>query len=85
MNNKVFVKIIVPEVDKSFDVYLPITKKMGNINILLNKAISEITLEELPISQVNQLYNADTMERYNPDTLLANTNIRNGSTLILLS
>ena len=85
MNNKVFVKLIVPEIDKTYDVYLPINKKIGNICNLLNKAIAEITLEELPISSNNILYNSITKERYSPDILLANTSIRNGSILVLLS
>ena len=31
INNKVFVQLIVPEIDQSYDVYLPINKKIGNI------------------------------------------------------
>ena len=85
MNNKVFVRLVVPEIDKYYDVYLPINKKIGNIAILLNKAISEMSMEELPLSPNNKIYNVDTKEKYNPDVLLANTNIRNGSILVLLS
>ena len=32
----------------------------------------------------NSLFNAVTKEKYSPDVLLLNTNIRNGTTLILL-
>jgi len=83
--NHVFVKIIVPEIDQSFNVYLPINKKIGNIINLLNDNISELSDGELLKSNSNSLYNASTMEKYNSDVLLFNTTIRNGTTLILLS
>ncbi len=85
MKNKVFVKIMVPEIDKSFDVYLPVNKKIGNILLLLNKAISEITNDECVFTKHSTLYNKMTKEKYDFDVLLINTNIRNGTTLILLS
>lgn len=43
MDDKVLVKLIVPEIDSVYDVYLPISKKMGNIVILLNKAVNELS------------------------------------------
>lgn len=85
MNNKVLVNISVPEIDKDFDVYLPINKKIGNIIILLNKLINELTDGEFTLSKDNRLYNLTTKELYTADILLANTNIRNGTLLVLLS
>ncbi len=85
INTSVFVKIVVPEIDKSFDVYLPVNKKIGNIINLLNSSISEVTSGEFPISNNNKLYNSKTLERYVSNILLYNTTIRNGSVLILIS
>jgi hypothetical protein len=85
MKNKVLVKLRVPEVDEEYDIYLPINKKIGNIIILLNKAINELTNDSFKISTTNTLYNSFTGERYKVDSLLLETNIRNGSNLILLS
>ena len=85
IKNKVFIKLRVPEIDKEYDLYLPVNKKIGNIIILLNEAINELSLGEIEISQKNKLYNEKTQELYSPDTLLLNTNIRNGTTLVLIS
>ena len=85
MDNKVLVKLIVPEIDETFDIYLPINKKIGNIINLLNKAINELTDSIFPISNKNKLYNAVTKKRYESDVLLAYSDIRNGTTLILIS
>ena len=85
MKNKVFVKVIVPEVDKEFDVYLPVNKKICNIIILLGKAVAELTDDEITFTNKSLLINKLTKERYVSDKLLVNTNIRNGTTLVLIS
>lgn len=85
INNKVLVKLIVPEIDKYFYIYLPINKKIGNIIFLLNQAISDLSEGELIESNSNKLYNVKTKECYTSDVLLVNTNIRNGTQLVLIS
>ena len=85
IKNKVFVKVIVPEIDQSFDLYLPVNKKIGNIITLMGNAISELVNEEKQFSKTALLYNQNTNERYSSDVLLANTNIRNGTTLVFIS
>ena len=67
MNNKVLVELILPELEKKYDVYLPISKKIGNVIILINKAISE--LNENHIRTNNSLYNRETGEKYNIDLM----------------
>jgi len=85
MKNKVLIKLKVPEIDKEYDIWLPINKKIGNIANLLNQCIRENSNDELNYSQNSLIYNAITGERYNPDSLLLNTNIRNGSVLVFIS
>lgn len=85
INNKVLVKIIVPEIDESYDVYLPVNRKMGNIINLLNKTVYELSNNEFALSTSNLLYNAETGEQYMSDVLLIDTDIRNYTNLILLT
>ena len=85
IKNKVLVELIVPEIDKTYQIYLPINKKIGNIINLLNEAFFELSNGELPQSKSNSLYNVDTLEMYLSDKLLINTNIRNGTRLVLIS
>ncbi len=85
MKNKVLVHISVPEIDEEYDIYLPINKKIGNVLLLLNKAINELSNGVLPLSNNNSLYNSFTGERYSFDVLVIDTNIRNGSRLVLLT
>ena len=85
MDNKVLVSLFVPEIGKNYDIYLPVNKKIGNIIILLNKAINELSNGNYKLDSNNLLYNVETKQIYNPDMLLANTNIRNGTKLLLIS
>ena len=40
MDNKVLVKLVVPEIDMKYDLYLPISKKIGNIINLLSSSMN---------------------------------------------
>ena len=84
MKNKVLVELVVPTIESSFDVYLPINKRIGNIITLLNKTVSEFSEGCYEGSNQTSLYNRETSEKYDANTLLYNTDIRNGTTLILL-
>lgn len=84
LNTKVLVKIVIPVIEQSYDVYLPVNKKIGNITYLLIKSIHELSNNIYPINDIASLYNADTFEKYKSNDLLANTNIRNGSRLVLI-
>ena len=83
MNNKILVKLIIPELETEYDVYLPITKKIGNIIKLLIKAIVEMGYEYDDNVKI-ALYNRKTGEKYEPNKILVETNIRNGTELVLL-
>ena len=85
MDNKVLVSLVVPEIEQTFDIFLPINRKIGNVIALLTKAINELSDEIFPISEYACIYNADTMEEYSSDILIANTNIKNGTKLVMLA
>lgn len=83
--NKVLVHLIVPELDSSFDIFIPVSRKIGNLVLLLNKTINEMSGGLFPLSDNNVLYNGDGTKVYSADELIAKTDIRNGTTLILIS
>lgn len=85
MNNKVLVNLFVPEIGNNYDIYLPVNKKIGNIIVLLNKAVNELTGGSYKLDNSNLLYNIETKKIYESDILLANTDIRNGTKLLLIS
>ena len=84
MKNKVLIQLIVPDIGEEYNVYIPVNKKIGNIIVLLTKAINEFETEIYEKDNQNCLYNGETGERYAINDLVRNTNIRNGPKLVLM-
>ena len=84
MNNKVLVKIIIPEIEETYDVFLPINLKVGNIIKKLGDTICEISDNSFVNNNKRCLYNRYTGFRYEFNSLIAETDIRNDSILILI-
>jgi len=83
MKNKILVELIVPDIDEKYDVFIPINKNVANIILLLSKSIREISNSDY-ILDTFSLYSGEDGTRYNPENLIIDTNIRNGSTIILM-
>ena len=84
MNNKILVELVVPVLEESYDVFIPVNKKIGNIIVLLTKVVSELSLGYFQGSDSNCLYNGTTGDVYPMDLLVRNSDIRNGSKIILM-
>ncbi|MBQ7104362.1 MAG: hypothetical protein IJN90_00710 [Bacilli bacterium] len=84
MKNKVLVKLVVPIIEENYDVYLPINKKIGNITILLCRAINEFSNGVYLGDTSVCLYNYVTGEKYNINEIVRNTDIKNGARIILM-
>lgn len=81
--NKVFVILYVPMIGEKYEIFLPISKKIGAIRKLLTKAINEISDGEFPLKD-SLLYDKKDGKRYDLNITLKESNIRNGSEIILL-
>lgn len=84
MNDKILVIVYVPLIDESYDIFVPVTKKVGVIKKLLEKTIEEIKYKEYSTNSKFLLYNKDTNINYNNDVYIKDTDIRNGTKLVLL-
>ena len=74
MENKVLIELIVPELEEKFDIFIPITKRVGNIIALLAKAITELGID-YNLTPSMGIYNRNTSQQYNPNDLIYNTSI----------
>lgn len=84
MKNKILVEIIVPELDETYSLMLPINKKIGNILELFNKSLTDLNNGSYVANPKSVFYNRETGEIYQGNVLIKDTDIRNGSMLILL-
>ena len=84
MQHKVLVEVYVPELDVKYDLFIPANKKVGNIILLLVKAINELSEGAYPVSVNHALMNSDTCMIYDLDLNMKDANILNGTKLILI-
>lgn len=84
MNNKVLVELVVPVLEESYDVFIPINRKVGNVIGLVSKIVSDMSGGYFVANEKNSLYSGDSGDKYPVDVLVLNTDIRNGSKLILM-
>lgn len=83
--NKVIVKLYVPSINNNFDIKLPLNKKIYNVIILLLKGINDLNEnDEYKPERIPMLYNKETGECYNLNIKVKETNIVNGTELVLI-
>lgn len=81
---KVLIELYIPEIEEQYELYIPVNKTVGYCKTQIKKMISE-RFEELPDEAVLNLYNKKTGQMYLDNVLVRNTDIRNGSRLVLLT
>ena len=57
MNNKILIQLIVPDIEKTYTIFIPLNKKIGNVILLLCKSIRELNNNDNVISNNACLYN----------------------------
>lgn len=79
MNNKVLIKLIVPELDETYDIFIPVNELVWKVKAMTMKCVSD--LNHLPFSPKLDFYlmNKEDGTIYNDNDIIINTNIRNGS------
>ena len=82
MEFKVLVTILVPEIEKNFEIYLPVNKTIGEVLKLINKLINESTSGIYPKRNKLALCNRFTNEIYPFNKFVRDTDIRNGTQLV---
>lgn len=82
--NKVLVKIIFPKIDKQYDVWLPVNKKVYDAINLLIKGVNELNDGIYQTKEMPSLYNKMSGECYALNIKIEDTNIKNGTELVLI-
>ena len=83
MNNKVLVKIYVPKLELEYEMHIYVGKKIGDIIFLFSKMISDSSKGYYEYSN-ELLYNKITGEKYDINTTIKKTDIRNGTELTFI-
>lgn len=84
IENKVLVSVIVPSLEQKYDVYIPVNRKIYSVIAMIKKALYDLSISAFDMNNSYFLYNALTGTIYDVNLLVRDTDIRNGSSIILL-
>ena len=82
--NKVLIKLYLPIIEQQYDVWIPLEKEISKIIAMLVKGVNELRGENYYSNNMPVLYNKITGIPYDIETIVSQTNIRNGTELILI-
>lgn len=85
MQNKVLIKLIVPELDSEFDLFVPVNELVWKIKRLFIASISDLTNVVMDMNREYILMNKDNARVYKNNEVVIETDIRNSTELLLFS
>lgn len=83
MKNKILVIVYVPLIEKEYDIYIPTIKKVGAVKKLIMEVIEENSEGIFKNDGNKHLYDKFTGEKIIDNQFVRNSNIKNGTKLIL--
>ena len=82
--NKILIELEIPLLEKHFDLFIPINKKIGTIKKLIEESLKDLTDTNYEIKEDTNLYSKDTGDIYDVNKNVRDTDLKNGSRVILL-
>ena len=82
--NKVLIKLYVPMLDESYDIFIPVNEIMWKVNGIVVKLVSDLSDGNLPFNKNYALVNIENGRIYNNNEIVINTDIRNSSKIALI-
>lgn len=83
-NNKILLEVYIPSIEKEYDIFVPVNKKIGTIKKMIEIGIKDLTDDVYSISKDTNLYSKDTGNMYDVNVSLIDTDLKNGSRVILI-
>ena len=84
MEYRVLIRLFVPEIEEEYEMYIPINKFVGEIVRSINQLTNSMSAGVLPIKDEVYLINRHTGVCYSGDMLIRDTDIRNGTELVMI-
>lgn len=84
MENKVLVTILVPSLEKTYDMFIPVNKRIYEVINLIKESLNKLSLGALNINDQYNLYSENTGDIYDINSLIRDTDIRNDTRIIML-
>ena len=83
MKDKILVLVYVPLLEQEYDIYIPIVKKIGTVKNYIIDIISEMNDGNFDSNHSQYLYDKLTGDILDENLFVKQSNIKNGTKLIL--
>ena len=84
MKNKILVELDIPLIEKKYDLFILINKKIGTIKKLIEQELVELTEGAYIMNEDTNLYSKETGMIYEVNMTIRETDLKNGSRIILI-
>lgn len=82
--NKILIELDIPLIEKTYDLYIPINKKIGTIKKLIEESLVELTDNAYVIKEETNFFSKETGKMYDVNLSVRETDLKNGSRIILI-
>ncbi len=82
--NKILIELEIPLIEKKYDLFIPINKKIGTVKKLIEIALIELTDGAYLIAEDTNFYSKESGVIYDINKTVRDTDLKNGSRIILL-
>ena len=84
MSNKVLIKLYVPTLGETFDIFIPVNEMIWRVNRLIVKLVSDMSEGSFILDKDYAMINMDTGKIYDNNDIIINTDIRNATRILLV-
>jgi len=82
--NKILIELEIPLIEKYYDLFVPINKKIGTIKTLIENSLVELTDGAYVPNEASNFYSKETGNIYDVNQSVRDTDLKNGSRVILM-
>ena len=82
--NKILIELSIPLIEKTYDLYIPINKKIGTVKKLIEEGLIELTDNAYIVKEDSNFYSMETGEVYDVNKTVRETDLKNGSRINLI-
>ncbi len=82
--NKILIELFIPLIEKDYDIYIPINKKIGTVKKFIEEGLVELTDHAYTIKEDTNFYSKETGSVYDVNKTVRETDLKNGSRVILI-
>ena len=82
--NKILIELSIPLIEKNYDLYITINKKVGTVKRLIEEGLLELTDNDYVINENSNFYSMETGDVYDVNKTVRETDLKNGSRIILI-